>query len=312
MDIQIYKKHGLHQVFNEEYPGAKINGRSNMEILEALDTAGDIHYHPCPEAFPGEDVPRGQVQRFEDWSQARLYPDTRRTISIYKPDIEYSGDYGLILFQDGDGYLAKNGSIRAASVLDTLIAKGELSPSIGLFVNPGRPLGIEDGSVDPRAMQQRSVEYDTCDGRYVDFLIDEVIPFALSNLDVRISDKAERKAICGISSGGICAFNAAWHAPDYFGNVISHCGSFTNIRGGNQFQYLVRSNERKDIKVFLQSGEMDADIILGSWPLANQTMASALKYAGYDYRFEFGSGGHNLRHGGALFAETLRWLWPSP
>ena len=25
-------------------------------------------------------------------------------------------------------------------------------------------------------------------------------------------------------------------------------------------------------------------------------------------RFEFGDGGHNLRHGGALFADTLRWL----
>ena len=87
------------------------------------------------------------------------------------------------------------------------------------------------------------------------------------------------------------------------------CGSFTNIRGGNQVQYLVRSNERKDIKVFLQSGERDADIILGSWPLANQTLAASLDYAGYDFRFEFGTGGHNLRHGGSMFAETLRWLW---
>ena len=59
----------------------------------------------------------------------------------------------------------------------------------------------------------------------------------------------------------------------------------------------------------LQSGARDAEIILGSWPLANHTMADAFEYAGYDYRFEFGEGGHNLRHGGALFAETLRWLW---
>lgn len=45
------------------------------------------------------------------------------------------------------------------------------------------------------------------------------------------------------------------------------------------------------------------------WPLANQQMAAALDYAGYDYRFEFGAGGHSLFHGGALFAQTLRWLW---
>ena len=59
--------------------------------------------------------------------------------------------------------------------------------------------------------------------------------------------------------------------------------------------------------MFLQSGEMDADIILGSWPLADRHLL--LEYAGYDFRFEFGTGGHNLRHGGSLFAETLRWLW---
>jgi enterochelin esterase family protein len=63
--------------------------------------------------------------------------------------------------------------------------------------------------------------------------------------------------------------------------------------------------------VFLQSGEMDAQIVTGSWPLANQQIASALEFAGYEYQFEFGTGGHNLRHGGALFAETLRWLWPA-
>jgi hypothetical protein len=42
--------------------------------------------------------------------------------------------------------------------------------------------------------------------------------------------------------------------------------------------------------------------------LANQQMAAALQFAGYRHRFEFGTGGHNLRQGGALFAETLRWL----
>jgi enterochelin esterase family protein len=164
---------------------------------------------------------------------------------------------------------------------------------------------------DASIIQQRSVEYDTCDDLYARFLTDEVIPFVEDKLDLRITSDPKLRAICGISSGGICAFNAAWHAPEAFGNVVSHCGSFTNIRGGNQYPYLIRCTERKPIKVFLQSGALDADIILGSWPLANQQVAHALEYAGYDYRFEFGTGGHNLRHGGALFAETLRWLWPA-
>ena len=52
---------------------------------------------------------------------------------------------------------------------------------------------------------------------------------------------------------------------------------------------------------------MDLDIPIGNWPLANRQMASALDYGGYDHRFEFGEGGHTLRHGGAIFAQSLRW-----
>jgi hypothetical protein len=72
---------------------------------------------------------------------------------------------------------------------------------------------------------------------------------------------------------------------------------------------LIRKTERKPIRVFLQDGAGDLDNVHGSWPLANQDMASALKYSRYDYRFEFGDGGHNGKHGGAILPESLRWLW---
>ena len=90
--------------------------------------------------------------------------------------------------------------------------------------------------------------------------------------------------------------------------MLSHVGSYTNISGGHNYPWLIRSTPRKNIRVFLQSGENDAATLFGDWPLANQTMASALEYAGYDYRFVYGSGGHTLAHGGALFAESLLWL----
>jgi sugar lactone lactonase YvrE len=49
--------------------------------------------------------------------------------------------------------------------------------------------------------------------------------------------------------------------------------------------------------------------------VANQDMLSALEYAGYDVRHEWGDGEHNSRHATALFPDALRWLWrdwPSP
>ena len=60
----------------------------------------------------------------------------------------------------------------------------------------------------------------------------------------------------------------------------------------------------KPIRVFLQTGESDANIVNGNWPLANQQVAAALAFSGYDMQFAFGQGGHTLRHGGALFAES--------
>ena len=119
----------------------------------------------------------------------------------------------------------------------------------------------------------------------------------------------EMRAICGNSSGGICAFTVAWEHPEAFRKVVSHIGSFTNIRGGHVYPALVRKTEKKPIRVFLQDGRNDLDNQFGNWPLVNQDMAASLKFAGYDYKFVFGEGTHNGKHGGALLPDTLRWLW---
>jgi len=125
----------------------------------------------------------------------------------------------------------------------------------------------------------------------------------------RLTDDPRHRAICGISSGGICAWTVAWERPDAFRKVLSHVGSFTNIRGGHVYHALIRKTEPKPIRVFLQDGSGDLDNLHGNWPLANQEMAAALKFAKYEYRFEYGDGGHNGKHGGAILPESLRWLW---
>lgn len=61
----------------------------------------------------------------------------------------------------------------------------------------------------------------------------------------------------GISSGGICSFTVVWERPDQFRKVLSHVGSFTNIRGGHNYAALVRKTEPKPIRVFLQGGRHD-------------------------------------------------------
>ena len=100
--------------------------------------------------------------------------------------------------------------------------------------------------------------------------------------------------------------------PTRFGKVYSSVGSFTNIRGGNVYPSLVRKTEPKPIRVYMADTSGDIDNAFGSWPWANQRMASALEYMGYDIRFDWAEGyAHNADYGGSRFPEAMKWLWRS-
>ncbi|MBD3673223.1 MAG: esterase family protein [Planctomycetaceae bacterium] len=257
-----------------------------------------------PDSMPQEGVPRGEVIQGEFVSQT-VYPGTVRDYWIYVPQqYDASKPACLMVFQDGGGYVNPKGHSRVPVVFDNLIHKKEMPVTIGLFLNPGViPPAIEGAK--PR--KNRSFEYDTVSDQYSKFLLEEVLPMVEAKYN--ISQNPDHRATCGISSGGICAFTVAWERPDQFHKVLSYVGSFTNIRGGHIYPSLIRKTDKKPLKVFLQDGKNDLDNLHGSWPLANQRMASALEFAGYDYKFVFGDGGHNGRHGGAILPDALRWLW---
>lgn len=287
---------------------AEVNGRRNGV---ANDPAWDAAYHPCPEAYPADDVPVGTVRKVEDWDGSRVYPGTRRHLWIYAPAGLHDAVPRIVFFNDGGWYLSRSGPVRATRVLDALHCQGQIDPTVAVFVVPGIPDRPVVGPIEsydaPTA--QRSLEYDALTPRYGEFLFGEILPLVERELAVNVSADPTHRTICGISSGGIAAFTAAWHHSGLCRRVLSHCGSYTDIWGGHNWPSLVRRTPRKPLRVLLQSGANDANTPFGDWALANRTMASALQYAGYDYRFEFGTGGHNLAHGGAIFADSLRWLW---
>ena len=111
----------------------------------------------------------------------------------------------------------------------------EIPVTIGLFIEPG---DIGPGTPYYGGTDNRSFEYDAVTDRYARFLLEEMIP-ALEK-KYNITDNPEGRVLVGFSSGGHCAFNAAWHRPNEFGNVISHCGSYTDMRGGHVYPPLVR------------------------------------------------------------------------
>jgi hypothetical protein len=136
MDLDTYQALGLHKPFSWEQP---VNGRAAKEFGQFMQPSGDNQYHPCAEAFPAADLPRGNIEYIEAWADSGVFSGTQRDMWIYQPaQLDTSSEPpNLIFFQDGAGYVSPDGSVRAAAVLDTLIHAGELPPTVGVFVNPG-------------------------------------------------------------------------------------------------------------------------------------------------------------------------------
>lgn len=235
----------------------------------------------------------------------------------------------LMVFQDGGWYLDRDGNNPALNVIDNLIAEKKIPVMIGVFIDPG---DIERSPGTPtfnfvkaysekwkRTLKDsmRSTLYDTVSDRYIRFLRDEVLAEVESKYNIR--KDAYSRAITGLSSGGICAFNAAWQMPDQFSRVIAWIGSFTSIQwkedpavpdGGQDYPEKVLREAHHNIRVWLQDGSSDMEQEhYGSWPLANIRLANALKLKGYDFHFSFGTGTHNSGQGAAEFPEEMIWLW---
>jgi enterochelin esterase family protein len=234
-----------------------------------------------------------------------------------------------MVFQDGGWYIDREGNNPALNVIDNLIAQKKIPVMICVFINPGDISGspgtktyeFVKGYSDKwhRTLKDsmRSTLYDTVNDRYARYLRDEVLADVAAKYNIR--KDAYSRAVTGLSSGGICSFNAAWQMPDEFSRVISWIGSFTSIQwkedpaiadGGQDYPEKVLREAKRNIRVWLQDGTADQENDrYGSWPLANVRLANALKLKGYDFHFSLGEGTHNSAHGAAEFPEEMIWLW---
>ena len=261
---------------------------------------------------------------------SKIYDGMKSEYWIYVPaEYDAKTPAALMVFQDGGGYIDRDGNNPTLNVIDNLIAQKKIPVMICVFINPG---DIADAAGTPtynfvktygdkwqRTLKDsmRSTLYDTVSDRYARFLRDEILAEVGAKYNLR--KDAYSHAITGLSSGGICSFNAAWQMPDEFSRVISWIGSFTSIQwkedpavpdGGQDYPEKVLREPKRNIRVWLQDGANDMENPkYGSWPLANIRMANSLKTRGYDFHFSFGKGTHNSGQGAAEFPEEMMWLW---
>lgn len=309
---QLGKLHSFYYMVS----GAKFGGKLDLPAF------GPLSY-----LEPG--VPSGTLSD-KITHTSKIYDGMKSDYWIYVP-AEYKPDTpaALMVFQDGSFYTDRNSAtLPVLSAIDNLIAQKKIPVMIGVFINPG---DISDSPGTPtynfvkaygeqwkRTLKDsmRSTLYDTVSDRYVRFLGDEILADVAAKYNLR-KDSYSR-AITGLSSGGICAFNAAWQRPDQFSRVIAWIGSFSAIQwkedpavpdGGQDYPDKILREPKRNIRVWLQDGSEDLDLRYGNWPLANLRMANALKAQEYDFHFSFGKGTHNASHGAAEFPAEMIWLW---
>jgi enterochelin esterase family protein len=301
------ERHPLSRLGNSDLYVAAVTFPNHLTIKYDYEIDGQCaeggwlrtdEYPVHPDSQPKPEMPKGTVTKHH-W-KSTIFAGTERDYWIYVPAQYRPGGTpaSVMVFQDGGMYVDAGVPV----VFDNLIAKGEMPVTVGVFVSAGSMPG--DAGKDRNI---RIEEYHDLTDRYARFLCDELLPEVEKT--VKLRHDPDSRAICGISSGAVCAFTAAWQRPDVFSKVVCHVGSFVNIRGTYTYPFLIRDTERKPLRIWLEDGAQDIDDDCGSWVLANQQMAAALKFRGYDYHFDFGPGFHGLEHGAATLPDTLRWLW---
>jgi enterochelin esterase-like enzyme len=264
------------------------------------------HYRVAfdPATVRNEEVAAGEVLK-RSFNTSEIYPMTSRDYWIYIP-AAYDASKPACLFVCLDGI-----TYNAPTVFDNLIATGQMPVTIGVFVSPGVVRDADGGVI----RYNRSNEFDRTDGTFAKFLIEELLPeverqTASDGRPIRLSTDPNDCAIAGSSSGGICAFSAAWARPDRFARVFSAVGTYVSMRGGNEYQAVIRKTEPKRLRIFLQDGLYDVwNGIFGDWYEANILVESALNFSGYEVAHAWGRGGHSNAHADRIFPDVMRWLW---
>jgi enterochelin esterase family protein len=270
-----------------------------------LGARGDaVGYNP--DSYPKPGVPRGKLSEKRTLT-SKIYDGMKYDYWVYaSPGVDPNVPAPLMIWQDGQGMPGEWSSSRLITVTENLVHQGLLPPMVHVMIAPGT-------SADGKPM--RSIEYDTLSDRYPRYLLEEVLPEVEKTYKLRPDGYS--RAIAGVSSGGICAFNAAWLMPDKFARVHSGVGSFTSIQwrpqenldGGNVYPFKVRKEPKRNIRIWMSDGSDDLENNFGSWPMQAIQMANSLKLREYDFHFRFGTAAHGGAQVSLDLPESLAWLW---
>lgn len=240
---------------------------------------------------------KGKLVERQIWTGQHYEPGTEVPFAYYLSPGATGNDNAV--------YVLYESSLSILEKLEQLTQDGVIPEGLFLFVRPGRLVG-PGGS---RFM--RGAEFDHNGQEFTNLIIEEIIPFAAKEAGIGISTNPDKHFVHGTSSGGALAWYGLWYRNDYFRRGFLCSPTFSAMRGGEEPMVLARKTEPRPIRVFITSGTNEPDYFFGDSFVAAYNAASALKYAGYDLRFEiFAHGNHGSHQNDlAFWDKMMRWVF---
>ncbi len=236
-------------------------------------------FHEPAELQWVDTIEHGRVEQFEFAS--KLLENTRR-VYVYLPAVydTEGGRFAALYVHDGGEYLER---AKIATVLDNLIASGDIPPLVAVMVDP----------------VNRMTEYWASD-RYLTFLCDELVP-EIERRYRTLTDRKQR-AVMGASLGGLISTYAALSCPDLFSLVGGQSSAL--MLEQQKLSELVANVRRASFRFYFDVGKYEPSFIP-----AHQTLVSLLRKRRWPVFYQELAGGHNWTSWRAHLRDLLMFLW---
>ncbi|MBQ0827121.1 enterochelin esterase [Streptomyces tagetis] len=218
-----------------------------------------------PQPYAAGPVPRagGDLEREVDGRRVRVH---------LPPGHRASRSYPVAVLLDGEMW---GPVLETGALLDRMHGAGALAPAVVLMVDT----------------MERRMEDLSCNGAFVDWLAEALLPWARTEFGV--TSRPERTLLAGQSAGGLTAAFAAYRRPDRFGLAVSQSGAFwwPEDDPGLGPEWLTRryaSGARRPVRLWLEVG-------LQEWMLLaeNRRLRNVLRARGYEIAYREFNGGHD-------------------
>ena len=287
INYQIEVKRGEHvERFNDP-----LNPKLSHSPFGAISVCFTFGYITPEWTAPDPDAPQGELTELLVESRA-LQRDC--AVTLYLPaGFRRTASYPLLVVHDGGDFLQYSA---AKVVLDNLIHRGEIAPTIAAFLHP----------------KDRLVEYANS-AAHARFLTNELLPHLETEFPV-VANRSGR-TLLGASFGAIAALSTAYSSPSTYGSLVLMSGSFvfadagTDHGGGPVFdpvvQFVNRYRERPRRvaeRLFVSCGLYEPLII------SNRSIVPIFESAGMRVRYVEARDGHTWENWRDRLRDALLWV----